>query len=78
VALLAAGLEPTVESLELEKLPGSLANGPALPNALRYFDLPQLLALVLPRKIRISDSTPAEWEWTSKVVSVAGGELKFQ
>jgi hypothetical protein len=78
VALLAAGVEPTVESLELEELPGSLANGPALPNALRYFDVPQLLALVLPRKIQISDSTPTTWEWTSRIVSVAGGELRFR
>jgi len=78
VALLAAAVEPTVESLELEELPGSLADGPALPNALRYFDVPQLLALVLPRKIQISGSSSAKWEWTSRVVPVAGGELKFK
>jgi hypothetical protein len=78
VALLATGFEPVVEHLELERPLTSLARGPALPNALRYFDLPQLLALVLPRKILISDSTPADWDWTLKIASVAGGEIRFK
>lgn len=78
VAMLAAVMEPAVERLELENPPVTLMEGPTLPNALRYFDLPQILALALPRTVVISGSKPADWDWTVKTAGAAGGAVRFE
>jgi hypothetical protein len=77
VSLFAAVFEPSVSELHLRRLPASLAQGGSYPNLLRYMDLPQALALVLPRPIFIRDSDPAEWSWTAGVATIVGGSILF-
>lgn len=77
IALFAALFEGGVTRLELDRLPATLANGPSFPNALRFFDLPQLLALSLPRTIHLSGVAPADWDWSAKAAKVAGGTITF-
>ncbi|MDX2031533.1 MAG: prolyl oligopeptidase family serine peptidase [Blastocatellia bacterium] len=78
VALFAFLFEDGAARLELDGLPASLVNGSAsFPNALRFFDLPQLLALGFPRAIHLTGAAPAEWDWTVQTARVAGGTITF-
>ena len=78
IALLAGLFEEDVARFELDRLPATLANGPSLPNALRFFDLPQLVALGFPRAIHLSGSAPADWRWSADAAKAAGGKIVFQ
>jgi hypothetical protein len=77
VALFAALFEDGVKSLELERMPSTLAQGPSFPNALRFFDLPQLVALVFPRAINLTGADPGDWEWSLKAAKLLGGTITF-
>jgi dienelactone hydrolase len=78
VALFAAAFEPAVSELRLEHPPVSLAHGGSYPNLLRYMDLPQALALVLPRRIVVHGSDAAAWQWTSRVAEILGTSLEIR
>ncbi|MGE0131544.1 MAG: alpha/beta hydrolase [Blastocatellales bacterium] len=77
VALFAALFEDGVTRLELERLPATLANGPSFPNALHFFDLPQLVALSLPRGVNLTGSDPGDWEWSLNAAKLLGGTITF-
>ncbi|PYV10263.1 MAG: acetylxylan esterase [Acidobacteria bacterium] len=77
VALFAALEEERIAELVLENPPASFAGG-SFPNALRILDLPQALALVLPRAVTIRGSERAAWEWTVQAAQVAGGTVSFK
>jgi hypothetical protein len=77
VALFAALFEDGVKRLELERPPTTLANGPSFPNVLRFFDLPQLVALALPRTINLTSAESGDWEWSLKVAKLLDGTITF-
>jgi hypothetical protein len=77
VALFAAVFEPSVARLTLVRPPSSLAYGGSYPSLLRHMDLPQALALVLPRPVRIHQSDPFVWGWPAAVAKLVGGESGF-
>ncbi|HKQ72457.1 MAG TPA: hypothetical protein VJ810_01920 [Blastocatellia bacterium] len=78
VALFAALFEDSVKSLELERLPSTLANGPSFPNALRFFDLPQLVAMALPRSVNLTGADPGDWEWSLKTAKLMEGTISVR
>lgn len=66
IALYAALFEPEVERLDLWHLPASHRQGPIFLNVLRVLDVPQAVALALPRKVRLHVKDDAEakaWDW---------------
>lgn len=67
VALYASLFEPTVVGLQLEGLPTTHREGPIFLNILRVLDLPQALALALPRTMELSGVNPDDWRWTREV-----------
>jgi hypothetical protein len=75
VALFAALFEDGVTRLELERMPATLASGPSFPNVLRYFDLPQLVALALPRGVNLTGAAPGDWEWSLKTAKLLEGTI---
>ena len=77
VALFAALFEDGVTRLELERLPVTLANGPSFPNVLRFFDLPQLVALALPRAVNLTGADPSDWEWSLRAAKLLEGTITF-
>jgi dienelactone hydrolase len=77
VALFAACFEDGVTRLELERLQATLAHGPSFPNFLRFFDLPQLVALALPRTINLTSAESGDWEWSLKVAKLLDGTITF-
>jgi dienelactone hydrolase len=77
VALFAACFEDGVTRLELERLQATLAHGPSFPNVLRFFDLPQLVALALPRTINLTSAESGDWEWSLKVAKLLDGTITF-
>ena len=77
VALFAAVFEPRVAQIKIKDLRSTLVHGPSFPNVLRFMDMPQVVALVLPRKITLADANPSEWDWTVKTVNLAGGSISF-
>jgi dienelactone hydrolase len=77
VALFSGIFEDRVTALELENPPSTLARAGSFPNALRYFDLPQIMALALPRSLLIRSSMPSDWDWTVKISKLVGGKITF-
>ena len=77
VALFSGILEDRVTALELENLPSTLARAGSFPNALRYFDLPQIMALAFPRSLLIRSAMPSDWDWTVKISKLVGGKITF-
>jgi len=77
VALFTAIFDDGVKRLELERPPTTLAHGPSFPNVLRFFDLPQLLALVLPRAVDLTGADPGDWEWSLRAAKLLEGTITF-
>jgi dienelactone hydrolase len=77
VALFAALFEDGVKRLELERPPATLARGPSFPNVLRFFDLPQLVALALPRSVNLTGVDPGDWDWSLKAARLLEGNITF-
>jgi endonuclease/exonuclease/phosphatase family metal-dependent hydrolase/dienelactone hydrolase len=75
VALFAALFEDSVKHLELEQIPATLANGPSFPNVLRFFDLPQLMTLALPRTINLTGADSHDWEWSLNAAKLLEGTI---
>jgi hypothetical protein len=76
-ALLAAIFENSVTHIELDLPPATLPSGLSFPSMLRLMDMPQILALTLPRTVVMRNSTPSDWEWAIKAVRFAGGSVSF-
>jgi hypothetical protein len=80
LALYAALFEPGVAGLDLWHPPASHRQGPALLNILTVLDLPQALALALPRNIRLhvkDDLAAKAWEWPLRL-QTSLGEKRLQ
>ena len=78
VALYAALFEPAVAGLDLWQLPPTHRQGPAFLNVLRHLDMPQAVALALPRKVTLHVKTAADAaarDWPRKVGQAAGGTI---
>ncbi len=76
VALFAALFEDGVTSLDLEQPPATLNHGPSFPNVLRFLDMPQLVALALPRAVNLTGADPRDWEWSLKAAKLLEGKIK--
>ncbi len=64
VALYAALFEPDVARLDLWHLPASHHEGPTLLNVMRYFDLPQAVAMAAEKtKIRLYEPNAETWRY---------------
>ena len=77
VALYAALFEPDVAGLDLWNPPASHRHGPTFLNVLTVLDMPQALALALPRKVKlhVKDEEAAKaWAWTVQMQKALGGE----
>jgi hypothetical protein len=77
VALYAALFEPGVTGLDLWNPPASHRKGPTFLNVLTVLDMPQALALMQPRKVKlhIKDEEAAKaWSWTVRLYEVLGVE----
>ncbi|MGL5094457.1 MAG: hypothetical protein ACRDD1_02650 [Planctomycetia bacterium] len=73
-ALYAGLFEPTVERFDLHQLPTTHRVGPNLMNVLQVLDMPQAVALALPRSVFLYDAEPAAWDWTKQAASLFGGD----
>jgi hypothetical protein len=75
LALYAALFEPSVTALDLSNPPGSHRQGPTFLNVLTILDVPQALALALPRKITLhvnGEESAAAWTWTMQLQKALG------
>jgi dienelactone hydrolase len=73
LALYAALLEPGVARLELSDLPESHAAGAFLPSVLRFFDLPQTLALTAENhRVVVHGARPAAWSFATDTAKNLG------
>jgi hypothetical protein len=76
VALYAALFEPAVTGLDLWHLPPSHRQGPTFLNVLTVLDVPQVVALALPRKVllHVKDAEQARaWDWPLRLQKALGG-----
>ena len=76
VALYAGLFEPGVASFDLWHPPSSHRRGPTLLNVMTVLDMPQAVALALPRSVRlhVSASEARDWEWTEQLQQAIGGK----
>jgi hypothetical protein len=75
LVLYAAVFETDVARLDLWHPPASYREGPIFLNVARILDLPQALALALPRQIRIyvkDDATAQVWAWPLQLQQALG------
>lgn len=64
IAILAALFEPKVDGVELGKPIVTFEGGPAFWNLSRELGMPQLAALLEPRKLFIAEDKSEVWRWT--------------
>jgi hypothetical protein len=77
IALYASLFEPDVSRLDLYGLAASHRQGPTFLNIRRIFDVPQAVALALPRELRlhVKDEEQARaWDWPRQLQKALGGE----
>jgi dienelactone hydrolase len=77
IALYASLFEPEVARLDLWDLSPSHRQGPIFLNALRVLDMPQAVALVFPRKVRLyvkDDAEAKTWDWPIQLQKALGQE----
>jgi hypothetical protein len=77
IALYAALFEPEVARLDLWNLPSSHRQGPTFLNVLRILDIPQAVALALPREIHLhvqSAEHARAWDWPLNLQKALGRE----
>jgi dienelactone hydrolase len=75
IAFYAGLFRSDVFRFDLHELPTSHRDGPYCLNILRVVDMPQAVALALPRRVVIYDTMPDAWRWTDAVAKLyASGE----
>jgi hypothetical protein len=77
IALYAALFEPGVAGVELWQPPVSHRSGPTFLNVLRILDMPQAVALMLPRKVQLNvkdEAAALAWQWPMTLQKALGGE----
>jgi cephalosporin-C deacetylase-like acetyl esterase len=78
IALYAALFESDIAGVDLWYPPASHRTGPTFLNVLRVLDMPQAVALMLPRKVRlhVKDEEAAKaWQWPVTLQKALGGEI---
>ena len=73
VALYAGILEPSVARLDLDGLPPSHRGGIPLLNVLKVLDIPQAVALLFPRQVRLRGASAKDFSWTARAASLFEG-----
>jgi dienelactone hydrolase len=77
LALYAAVFESDVVRLDLYNPPPSHREGPVFLNVLRVLDVPQAMALVFPRQVKLyvkDDAEAKAWEWPLALQKALGGD----
>ncbi|MCE9534243.1 MAG: prolyl oligopeptidase family serine peptidase [Planctomycetes bacterium] len=77
VALYASLFENDIARLDLWNPPATHRTGPILLNVQRYLDMPQAMALAIPRQVRIYVKNAEEaktWDWTMQLQKSLGQE----
>jgi hypothetical protein len=76
VALYAGLFEPGVSSFDLWHPPSTHRRGPTLLNVLTVLDMPQAVALALPRRVRlhVTAEEAGGWEWPRRLQEAIGGK----
>jgi dienelactone hydrolase len=72
IALHAAVFESDIEEIRLVALPESYRTGPVYLNVLRYFDVPQALALAFPKKVELFYGGGYVWSWPEQLQNSLG------
>ena len=73
LCLYASLFENGIMSLELDGLPVSHQQGPALLNVMRFLDLPQTVAMAASRgTVTLTGSRSADWKYPAKVSQQLG------
>ena len=77
LCLYASLFENGVSELDLQALPASHHDGPALLNVLRFMDLPQTLSMAASRRpITVSHVKAEDWKYPAKVSQQLGWDAK--
>ncbi len=77
LCLYASLFEKSVKELDLQALPTSHHEGPALLNVLRFMDIPQALTMAASRRpIRVSQVKTSDWTYPVKVSQKLGWDKK--
>lgn len=63
IALYTGLFEPLVRALDLSEPPSSHHRGPIFLNVRRHFDMPQAVAMALPRQMRLFVNDKGEWQY---------------
>jgi hypothetical protein len=77
IGLYAAICEKDVSGVELWHPPASHKQGPTFLNVLTVLDVPQAVALVMPRKVLIQvkdEEAMKEWDWPARLQKATGGQ----
>jgi hypothetical protein len=77
IAVYAALFEPGVAGVELWQPPASHRTGPTFLNVLSVLDMPQAVALLLPRKVRLNvkdEEAAKAWQWPVRLQEALGGD----
>jgi hypothetical protein len=74
LAVYACLFSPGVSELLLQDLPASHREGPTFIGVLKVFDIPQALAMALPRRVRICGGDPQATLWATKVAQLYPGD----
>lgn len=79
VLLYASLFEPAVQRLDLWSLPPTHREGPIFLNVLRFFDMPQALAMALTNnRVVLHDTDPQAWTWPHKLAENLSLDPAFQ
>jgi hypothetical protein len=77
IALFAGLLEPAVTNFDLWHIPATFREGATFLNVLKILDVPQAVALALPRKIAIhvrNEADRAGWDWGFRLQRSLGSD----
>ena len=76
IGLYAGLFEPTVASFDLWHPPSSHRRGPTFMNVMTILDMPQAVALALPRPVNLhlKADEAKRWEWTEALQKAIGGD----
>jgi hypothetical protein len=75
IALYAGLFEPDVARFDLWHPPATHRRGPTFLNVLRVLDMPQAVALALPRQVKLyvkDDAEAKEWDWALELQKALG------
>ncbi|HEV3146536.1 MAG TPA: prolyl oligopeptidase family serine peptidase [Gemmataceae bacterium] len=70
IVLHAALFEPNVQQLKLREVPATYLEGPTFLNVLRYFEMPQALALAIQKEFELHVGDPDKfklWDWPARL-----------